>query len=299
MGLWAKAKEADANYSVLSWLPTIFQFLFPSAAGLLVAYFASYRDWIWNDYGMFGLCVIAMATALIASVAFALTGIGVRLFWPIPTPILAPQPLSAPQTARRPVSGLEVVQRLERLEATKGSSPSETPKNNKPYNAQDTDRLQDIFFELRQFINGEPKEIEKDLKNLRLHWYTQIAQDGSSAYVMRLRNAAAASQNITTALNELIYQKHAHYKNEVRTALCLDEEWFPKAATSNLITFATKVDALPEKTEIKTVRVLEESWGQLLDLTGVQFERWIPQVNDRIDAMSHNLRKLGVTGFEK
>jgi len=208
---------------------------------------------------------------------------------------------------RKPVTGLDVVKRLEKLEGER-SKPAETAvqtqgeqksKNNKPYNAQDIDRLQDILFELRQFINGDPRQLEAELKSLRVLWYTQVVQDGSVAYFNRLRKAAAKTENLSNTLNDLIYKKHSHYKDEVRTALCLDEEWFPRNATGHLITFASKIDALPEKPELKTVRVLEESWGQYLDMTGVQFERWIPQVNDRIDAMSGNLRKSGVTGFEK
>ena len=158
---------------------------------------------------------------------------------------------------RKPVTGLDVVKRLERLEGERKTPPAaavqtqteQKPTNNKPYNSQDIDRLQDILFELRQFINGEPKEIEAELKGLRVLWYTQVVRDGSVSYFRRLRSAAARTENLSKTLNDLIYKKHAHYKNEVRTALCLDEEWFPKDATGYLITFASKIDALPERPE--------------------------------------------------
>jgi hypothetical protein len=46
----------------------------------LVGWAASYRDWIWNDYGMLGVMSVGLLAALVASAAVALSGIGFRAF---------------------------------------------------------------------------------------------------------------------------------------------------------------------------------------------------------------------------
>lgn len=78
VGLWSKAKTADSTYSVFSWGPSIIQILFPSTWALVVGIAAAYRDWIWNDYGMLGVLFVGLVGAALASLAFALVGIGFR-----------------------------------------------------------------------------------------------------------------------------------------------------------------------------------------------------------------------------
>ncbi|MDP2412256.1 MAG: hypothetical protein Q8M26_18475 [Pseudolabrys sp.] len=77
MGIWTKAKEADATYSLFSWVPHSLQYLFPIGWAAVVGTFASYREWIWTEYGMFGICVIALVSALVASAAFALVAFAI------------------------------------------------------------------------------------------------------------------------------------------------------------------------------------------------------------------------------
>ena len=148
-------------------------------------------------------------------------------------------------------------------------------------------------------MNDEPKEIEDVLNKLRNGWYSQIEHNGTSDYVARLNRIAQRINAFFSLLNDLVYKKHSHYKNEVRLALRFDEEWFPGESAAAISAFAEKVNALPENAEHKTIRVLDESYGKLLDFHWVSWSRWIPLVNDRIDAITENLRKSGVTGFEK
>lgn len=78
MGWVQRAKNADANYSLAGWGWEAAKWLFPGSVAGLVGWAASYRDWIWNDYGMFGVMSVGLVAALIASFAFAMTGLGLR-----------------------------------------------------------------------------------------------------------------------------------------------------------------------------------------------------------------------------
>jgi hypothetical protein len=78
MGWFQRAKNADANYSLAGWAWEAAKWVAPGSVAGLVGWAASYRDWIWNDYGMLGVMSVGLAAALIASIAIAVTGIGVR-----------------------------------------------------------------------------------------------------------------------------------------------------------------------------------------------------------------------------
>src|SRR5260221_7636456 len=76
MGIWEKAKKADANYSAASWGPAALQFAFPTGFAAAMSWAASYRDWIWAEYGMLGALTVGLAGFLIASLAVYISGIG-------------------------------------------------------------------------------------------------------------------------------------------------------------------------------------------------------------------------------
>jgi hypothetical protein len=76
MGIWDKAKKADSNYSVASWIPTTLQFLFPASFAAAIGWAASYRDWIWTQHGMLGVLALGLAGFLIAGLAVFISGHG-------------------------------------------------------------------------------------------------------------------------------------------------------------------------------------------------------------------------------
>lgn len=75
---YGQAKEADAAYSLGGWAYRLLEFAFPTVVATAVMWAASYRDWIWNDYGVFGIAVLGVAVALAVSIAMVLSGLGVR-----------------------------------------------------------------------------------------------------------------------------------------------------------------------------------------------------------------------------
>jgi hypothetical protein len=77
---YERAKEANSAYSLATWIYKGLEFAFPTAVGGIVMWAASYRDWIWNDYGMFGLLVIGIIAALLTALTIFLSGLGITLF---------------------------------------------------------------------------------------------------------------------------------------------------------------------------------------------------------------------------
>jgi hypothetical protein len=76
-GFWQKA---DSGYSLMNWVGWIVAILFPGTVGALVAWAASYRDWIWNDYGMLGILGIGIVAALLVSLVFLITASAIKLY---------------------------------------------------------------------------------------------------------------------------------------------------------------------------------------------------------------------------
>jgi hypothetical protein len=120
MGFWSKAKAADSTYSVVSWVPTITQVLFPSTWALVVGFAATYRDWIWNDYGMLGVLLVGLCAAVIASFAYALVGVGFRAWRGSPTP---KPDIERPSTT---VAQVHAVGLLDEAEPARNRSPPAT-----------------------------------------------------------------------------------------------------------------------------------------------------------------------------
>jgi hypothetical protein len=73
-----RAKGADSAISLAGWAYKGLELLFPVAVATLVTWAASYRDWIWNTYGMLGALGAGLLAALAASLAVFLSGLGVR-----------------------------------------------------------------------------------------------------------------------------------------------------------------------------------------------------------------------------
>lgn len=166
-----------------------------------------------------------------------------------------------------------------------------------PYTATERERLIEALHDCHNFIRGEPQAIAKELHGLREQWYHQIAQHGAIAYLGRLNAVIRRLNEFWRVINDLIYTKHAYYKEEVRTALNIDRA--PNEIVPMINKFAGLVHKLPEGASIDTIRIIEEQYGALLDTNWVRFQEWLGGANDRIESMTSNLRKTGLTGFEK
>lgn len=79
---YKRAKDADAAYSLMGWTWKAFEIAAPTAIGGVVIWAATYRDWFWNAYGMFGAIVAAVVVALLASIAFYVFGLAMRQWRP-------------------------------------------------------------------------------------------------------------------------------------------------------------------------------------------------------------------------
>ena len=290
MAFWKRAykqaKEANSAYSIANWGYRALNWIAPTAVGGVMAWAATYRDWIWNDYGMFGALGCGLVAALITGFALFLSGLGIAAW----------RGNSQPSNELVGVLSSTLSTQSD-VEAAPTTAPR--PWVAAPYTNEDVQRLLEVLFEVHQFVNLEPVAIEKQLHELREQWYLQVVSDGAASYLARLNAVIRQINAFMMSLNDLIYKKHPYYKNEIRAAMNIDGQWFPNDSASAVNQFAEKINALPEKPEMKTVRVLDEPFGQLLDLSWTKWSRWIPEANDRIDFMTGNLRKSGVTGYEK
>ncbi len=203
--------------------------------------------------------------------------------------------------ARKPVTGLDVVKRIERLEAAsnKTETTSEAPKKPGPilYTANERDRLLEALHDVHTFLNGEPLQIALELNRLRESYYSQIEERGAFAYQNDLNALTLRLHHFWGQFNDYIHQKYRLYQDEIRYALNADR--IPNEIIPMINKFSELVRGLPDKPEHKTVRILDEPFGALLDTNGVEFGAWHGGANDRIQSMMSNLRKSGVTGLEK
>jgi hypothetical protein len=84
---YSRAKELNSYKAV--------ELLFPTAVGGAVMWAASYRDWIWNNHGVFGILVVGLLGAAVSSLALHASGLGIRAWrW---GPLRSYEPLSAPK----------------------------------------------------------------------------------------------------------------------------------------------------------------------------------------------------------
>ena len=162
MGLWAKAKNADSNYSVLSWGQVIFQYGFPSAWVAVVTFFATYRDWIWNEYGMLGALSVGLVAALIASLTFAVAAFAYRTMWPTP-------PAHAGTTA-------EVKQ------SEPAPSAPAVPKEQK-YTVYEKEQRLKAIDQIYSYLTSEITETSNELHGLEGNIYSLIRNNAADVYL--------------------------------------------------------------------------------------------------------------------
>jgi hypothetical protein len=83
--MWfARASKADSAYSLAGWGYKALELAFPLAVGGLVAWAASFRDWIWNEHGLFGALTAGILAALFVGMALFLVAGAFRLIWGVP-----------------------------------------------------------------------------------------------------------------------------------------------------------------------------------------------------------------------
>lgn len=156
MGWWQKAKSADANYSLVSWCWEAAKWAVPGSVAGLVAWAASYRDWIWNDYGMLGVMSLGLIAALIASAAVALSGVGFRAFRKSENKSHAP-PLHSDSV---PQSNL--------IEETK------PPR--KYYSTAEREKFASALFELRDVCKRDGERIFKNIGTFLVDWQSRRSE---------------------------------------------------------------------------------------------------------------------------
>lgn len=215
--------------------------------------------------------------------SLAVAGItGYRLLWPQNIAAATTQSASSAKTGKEGILSLPKV----------------------AYSEADISRLLDMLHDAFAFMSGEPSAIDQELISFHNNpkggeaWYTQIEKGGAQKYIERLEVVLERSQKMWAGLNDFVYRsKHSHYKDQVRVALNLDMQ--PDGFHTGVSRFVRLLKLLPAKPEHNTLRIMDEPFGNHLDINRTKWREWVGGSLARIESMTESLRKNGTTGFEK
>jgi hypothetical protein len=176
------------------------------------------------------------------------------------------------------------------------ATPSSPTLSVTTYTPQDVARLLEVLYEANQFMNDEPVKLQTRLHDFRTNWENQILNEGSTKYINKGNSLIRDFQSFYGRLNDFIFRKNPYYKEEVGVAMNMDAH--PNDVVPAINYFVEGVSYLSEKPEGNTVVLLRDRYGRL-DTSWVKFNEWIGGANTRIEFMTGNLRRSGVTGYEK
>lgn len=273
MGWLQRAKNADASYSLASWGWEAAKWAFPSTVVGLVGWAASYRDWIWNDYGMLGVISIGLVAALVASGAVALSGIGFRAFRPATdTPKRVPAP-----------------------------SPEQPPEiRKKYYSLKEREKFASALFELRELMKRDGQIIWQNINTFLRDWGSRKSEvsSGKAFESQYLLDAISHLRNQCQDLHLNIYSPDGILKTNPAFPE-LQDCIGPFARTEDLQVALSRFESAVNvaasiqdnnKLQLMTWSVME-AHQEKLSHAQMLFQGWMTDIADRVFEQEQELRQ--------
>lgn len=247
------------------------------------------REQVWALQFLELLTVLATPQYVIAiGLAVAAGGLVWQWRYPAADPAIA--------TMQNEIEGLKrIVSQAPNVQARSDvQSKAAVPK----YTERDIRELSDLMADANQLLSKIILPAIIKVTSDSANWRGVIPNrgvKGSGAHFRELQERLQS--DVWRPLNKFVYEDHADYKEQLRSALLMNHEALKGEVGRSLQTATIDLEKLPENPSETTIELVAPQFKTAYQQAEFLYQ-WAVHAQQRVNQIRENLRTRGVTGFE-